>query len=198
MSPSLGKYLEKFKQNGDVSFTFFFFLLMGEDCSAKNCWIISSEYRWVDVLRVELKLCCKNEQIILVKIRVRLPVAENPRAGALWPLPFKNTGFYSHRLSANYLTQKNTVHLGCNLRPAIHLSRNMRKWLWNAKNEKCIAGYFAYFFGVSRPVFRFLHFAQGSVFVQKVKWFRVFFFVTLLKHEIRMKYEKCTEVFRIS
>ncbi len=28
ISPSLGKYLEKFKQNGDVSFTFFFLLLI--------------------------------------------------------------------------------------------------------------------------------------------------------------------------
>ncbi len=32
ISPNLGKYLEKFKQNGDVSLTFLFFLLMGEDC----------------------------------------------------------------------------------------------------------------------------------------------------------------------
>ncbi len=55
-------------------------------------------------------------RFILVQIRVRLPVAESLCTGALWPLSLKNTRFYSlASISANYLTQKTSMHLGCTL-----------------------------------------------------------------------------------
>ncbi len=41
------------------------------------------------------------------------------------------------------------------LRPAVHLSRNMRKWARNAKNEKCITGYFASLFSRFALLFSF-------------------------------------------
>ncbi len=53
------------------------------------------------------------------------------------------------------------------------------------KNEKCIARYFA-------SLFSLLHFAPGSAFARKVKGFCVYFFAALIKHQIRIKYEKCT------
>ncbi len=52
------------------------------------------------------------------------------------------------------------------LRPAIHLSRNMRKCSQSAKNEKCKARYFASLFS---------HFAPGSAFAWKVKGFWIVF-----------------------
>ncbi len=45
------------------------------------------------------------------------------------------------------------------------------------------------------PFFRFSHFARGSAFTRKVKGFVVYFFAALIKHEIRIKCEKCIECF---
>ncbi len=73
-------------------------------------------------------------------------------------------------------------------RPAIHLLRNTQKRSRNAKNEKCIALYFVSLFSL---------FAFGSILRQgwhsheKSKDFVVYFLAALIKHEIRVKYEKC-------
>ncbi len=76
------------------------------------------------------------------------------------------------------------------LRPAIHLSQNTRKWARNAKNKKYIAGYFATFC-VLHPFFRIS--CQGRHSCANSKDFVVYFFAALIKHEIRLKYEKCIE-----
>ncbi len=57
----------------------------------------------------------------------------------------------------------------------------MRKRSRNAKNKKCIVGYFASFFS---------HFAPGWHSHEKSKDFVVYFFVALIIHEVRLKYEK--------
>ncbi len=74
------------------------------------------------------------------------------------------------------------------VRPAIHLSRNMWKWVQNAKTEKCIVRYFVRLFSL---------FAFRSILCQS--WhscknsedFVVYFFAVLIKHKIRLKCEKC-------
>ncbi len=75
------------------------------------------------------------------------------------------------------------------LRPAIHLSQNVRKRSRNMKNKKCVARCFASLFCVSRPFFHILH--QGRHSHENAKDSVVYFFVALIKHEIRMKCEKC-------
>ncbi len=75
--------------------------------------------------------------------------------------------------------------------PAIHLSRNTQKWAQNAKSKKCMVGYFASLFSGFTSLFRFLYFAPGSTFTQKVKGFRGLFFAALIKHKIHIKCEKC-------
>ncbi len=81
------------------------------------------------------------------------------------------------------------------LRPAIYLSWNRQKWAQNVKNEKCIAGYFAPLFLRFTPLFSLFAFCsnlcQGwhSRKTQRISWF--YFFTTLIKHEIRIKCEKC-------
>ncbi len=82
------------------------------------------------------------------------------------------------------------------VKPAIRLLRNMWKRSQNAKNKKCIAGNLRHFFHISHTFSRFSlsHFtvfrARGSAFTRKVEGFCGLFFATLIKHEIRMKYEK--------
>ncbi len=68
-----------------------------------------------------------------------------------------------------------------------HLSQNMRKRLRNAKNKKCIVGYFASLFS---HFFAFCISCQGQHARKKSKDFIVYFFAALIKHEICMKYEK--------
>ncbi len=72
------------------------------------------------------------------------------------------------------------------VRPAIHLSRPQ-----NAKNEKCIVGYFVTFFTLRPPFFAFRisqYFATGLAFTGKVKGFCGLFFLDINKtrnsHEI--------------
>ncbi len=81
------------------------------------------------------------------------------------------------------------------LRPAIHLSRNMQKWVRNAKNEKCIARHFASLFSLFAALFSLFAFhifsCQGWHSRKKSKDFAIYFFATLIKHKIRMKGEKC-------
>ncbi len=64
-----------------------------------------------------------------------------------------------------------------------------------SKNEKCIAGYFASLFSHFVPLFSLFIFRsilrQGRHLREKSKDFVVYFSATLIKHEIRMKYEKC-------
>ncbi len=47
------------------------------------------------------------------------------------------------------------------------------------------------FFAFCAPFFRFLHFAPRLASVRKFEGFRVYFFTALIKHEIRLKCEKC-------
>ncbi len=77
------------------------------------------------------------------------------------------------------------------LRPAIHLSQNMRKWARNAKNEKCITGCFASLFCVSRPFFAVRISHHGWHSREKSKNFVVDFFAAVMKHVIRVNCEKC-------
>ncbi len=78
---------------------------------------------------------------------------------------------------------------------AFHLSRNMRNRSRNTKNEKCIAGYFASLFSCFVPLFLLFVFHsilhQGWHSHKKSKDFMVYFFAALIKHEIRVKHEKC-------
>ncbi len=82
------------------------------------------------------------------------------------------------------------------IRPAVHLSQNTQKWTRNAKNKKCITGYFAPLFShFASPFFAFYisqHFVPGLAFARKLKRFCGLFFAALIKHEIRMKCGKCT------
>ncbi len=81
------------------------------------------------------------------------------------------------------------------LRPIIHLSRNMRKWAGNAKNKMCISRYFAPLFSHFTSHFSVFTFCsiscQSRHSHKKSKDFAVYFFAALIKHEIRMKCEKC-------
>ncbi len=66
--------------------------------------------RWLSETRMN--------KIILIKIGVWLPAAENLRNCALWPPHLKTQDSIptdSLPNSSNYLTQKTSVHLGCNL-----------------------------------------------------------------------------------
>ncbi len=67
-------------------------------------------------------------------------------------------------------------------RPAIHLSRNSRKRSQNAIIKKCSGRYFVSLFFIL---------CKGRHLRKKSKDFSVYFFPALIKHEIRMKYEKC-------
>ncbi len=79
--------------------------------------------------------------------------------------------------------------------PAVHLLRYTRKRLQNAKNEKCMARYFASLFSHFAPIFSLLAFRsillQSCHSCEKSKEFVVYFFVALIKHKICVKYEKC-------
>ncbi len=81
------------------------------------------------------------------------------------------------------------------LRLAIHLSQNTRKWSQNAKNKKCIVGYFVSLLCILRPLplsslFTFCSIlCQGRHSCDKSKDFVVYFFTALIKLE--MKYEQC-------
>ncbi len=60
------------------------------------------------------------------------------------------------------------------------------------KTKKCIAGYFApLFFAFRVPYFAFCILRQGWHSRKNSKDFVIYFFAALIKHEIRMKYEKC-------
>ncbi len=59
-------------------------------------------------------------------------------------------------------------------RLAVHLSQNNTKRLQNAKNKKCIAGYFSSLF--LRFVSFFSYIAPGSIFTRNVKGFHSSFF----------------------
>ncbi len=91
------------------------------------------------------------------------------------------------------------------LKPAVHLSQNMRKRSRNAKNKKCIAGYIASLFSrFVLPFFTFRtlqHFTPGSAFAQNIKGFCGLLFCGINKtrnsHEIRKVYSECF-VFRDS
>ncbi len=85
-----------------------------------------------------------------------------------------------------------SYYLFCILRPAIHLSQNMKKQSRNAKNKMCIAGCCVTFF-LFRPFSCVLHFALGSDLYEKSKDFVVYFFAALIKHRIHIKYEKCID-----
>ncbi len=63
--------------------------------------------------------------------------------------------------------------------------------MWNAKNEKCIAGRFASRFAFCAPFFAFRISHQGWHTRKNSEDFVVYFFAALIKHEIRMKCEKC-------
>ncbi len=73
------------------------------------------------------------------------------------------------------------VNLSALIRPAIYSS-------WNTKNKKCIMGYFA-------PLFLLFTFRsilrEGWHSHEKSKDFVVYFFMVLIKYEIRLKCEKC-------
>ncbi len=77
---------------------------------------------------------------------------------------------------------------------AIHLSQNMRKWLRNAKNKKCMAGYFVSLFSRFAPLLSLFAFRsishEGWHLCEKSMDFVVYLFAALIKHKIRMKYEK--------
>ncbi len=81
------------------------------------------------------------------------------------------------------------------LRPAIHLSRNTREWAQNAKNEKCIAEYFTPLFSHFAPIFSLFAFCSNLRQCwhshENSKDFMIYFFATLIKHEICMKCKKC-------
>ncbi len=77
------------------------------------------------------------------------------------------------------------IHIS--LMPVIHFPQNTRKQSQNAKNEKHIAGYFVF----CAPFFPFHILHQDQHLRKKSKDFVVYFFAALIKHEIRMKYEKC-------
>ncbi len=71
---------------------------------------------------------------------------------------------------------------------ALNLSQNMQKRSQNAKNERSTAGYFVSLFSL----FAFHSISrQGQHSHEKSKDFVVYFFTALIKHEIRMKSEKC-------
>ncbi len=88
-------------------------------------------------------------------------------------------------------------HLFCGytIRLAIHLSQNMWKRWRNVKNETWIVGYLASLFSCFARLFSLFAFhsvsPQGWHSCEKSKNFVVYFFAALIKHEIRMKYEKC-------
>ncbi len=65
----------------------------------------------------------------------------------------------------------------------------MQKLARNAKNERCIAGYFTLLFSLF-VVIRNIS-CQDWHSCEKSKDFVVYFFVALIKHEIRMQCEKC-------
>ncbi len=94
-------------------------------------------------------------------------------------------GNFCHISLGGIRLAKNTFHfiLLELLKPAIHLSRNTRKW--PQKNKKCVAGYFA--FHAPFSVFHISH--QGWHSREKSKDFVVYFFTVLIKHEIRMECE---------
>ncbi len=81
------------------------------------------------------------------------------------------------------------------IRQAICLSWNMWKQSENAKNEKCIAAYFASLFSHFGPLFCFSHFAPELSFMWKVEGFHGLFFCgineTWNSHEIRKVYKEC-------
>ncbi len=83
------------------------------------------------------------------------------------------------------------------LRPAIHLSQNMRKQLQNAKKQKVYSGVLRVTFLFRVPFFTFhisQHFLPGLTFVWKVKRFCGLFFRSINKtrnsHEIRKMYSR--------
>ncbi len=83
------------------------------------------------------------------------------------------------------------------VRPAVHLSWNMRKWVRNARNEKCTAEYFASLFLCFMSLFLLFAFHTRVGIHAKVKGFCGLFFSTaLIEHEIRMKCKKC--ILRVS
>ncbi len=84
-------------------------------------------------------------------------------------------------------------------RPAIHLSRNMRKRLRNVKREVYSSVFCVTFFAFHTPFFAFRfsqHFMTGSAFTQKVKGFSGLFFHSINKtrnlHEVRKGYSECS------
>ncbi len=71
------------------------------------------------------------------------------------------------------------------VRLAIHLLRN-------AKNDECILrGILRHFFGILRLFFRFLHFALGSAFTQKLEGFCGLFFRGINKTRNLFEMRKC-------
>ncbi len=93
----------------------------------------------------------------------------------------------------NLFVQCARNYFPCFLRPAIHLSRNTQ----NAKNKKCIAGYFTSLFSHFAPPFSLFAFCcisrQGQHSHKKSKEFVVHFFAELIKHKISMKCERYLE-----
>ncbi len=99
-----------------------------------------------------------------------------------------------------YQCSQNSALTFTSVRPAAHL------WSQSVKNENCIAGYFTslftfrarFFFAFCAVSFTFCisqHFAPGSAFARKVKWFRDLFFCGINKarnlHEIWKVYSEC-------
>ncbi len=68
----------------------------------------------------------------------------------------------------------NIANSNASSRSAIHLLRNMQKWVQNAKKEKRITGYCMSLYSRFMPLFS--HFVPGLAFTRKVKRFRGFFF----------------------
>ncbi len=102
-------------------------------------------------------------------------IAQN-RAGEKWTFGQD----YTPKKLIIFCKQKRGFHF----RPALHISRNTRKPSWNAKNKKCISAVFRVSF------FPFRISRQGRHSCEKSEDFVVYFFAALIKHEIRMKYEK--------
>ncbi len=79
------------------------------------------------------------------------------------------------------------------LRPAIHLSRNMEKWVQKTRSVQ--RGISRDLCQVSFCIFRFSHFVPGSAFMRKQKGFRGLFFCGINKTQnspgVRKVYSEC-------
>ncbi len=64
-----------------------------------------------------------------------------------WKGRMRNLGDKLKQETLDLIQRKNKL-LNKLLRPAIHLSQNTQKWMWNAKNKTCIVRYFMPFFSL--------------------------------------------------